>query len=57
MIIGNLNTDTTSESNTIKIGTITTTRAFITGIYSSTATIGVPVYVNSSSQLGTGNFI
>ena len=57
MIIGNLNTDTTSESNTIRIGTITTTRAFITGIYSSTATIGVPVYVNSSSQIGTGNFI
>ena len=53
VIIGNLNTGTTSESNTIRIRTTTITREFITGNYSSTATSGVPVYVNSSSQLGT----
>jgi hypothetical protein len=47
-----------SESNTIRIGTQGTglgqqNVAYIAGIYGSTASSGVPVYVNSLGQLGT----
>ena len=37
----------------IYLSVLTITTTFITGIYSSTATSGVPVYVNSISQLCT----
>jgi len=43
-----------SESNTIRIGTIgAQSAAFIAGIYGSTTSSGVPVYINSTGHLGT----
>ena len=56
--IGNLGcTSPCSESNTIRIGGDTgfgaQTVAYIAGIYGSTSSGGVPVYINSSGQLGT----
>src|ERR1035437_5868390 len=47
-----------SENNTIRIGTQGTGNGqqnvtYIAGIYGSTSSSGVPVYVNSSGQLGT----
>ncbi|HTZ17356.1 MAG TPA: tail fiber domain-containing protein, partial [Dissulfurispiraceae bacterium] len=42
----------TSESNTIRIGS-SITATYISGIYSYTASSGIPVYVNSNGQLGT----
>jgi hypothetical protein len=41
------------ESNTIRIGTTNNSRLFMNGIYGVTSSGGVPVYVNSSRQLGT----
>ena len=52
--IGNLGRN---ESNTLRIGGDTgggpQTAAYIAGIYGSTASSGVPVYINSFGQLGT----
>lgn len=42
-----------NESNTVRIGNLTHTSAFIPGIHSSTSTSGIPVLVNSSGKLGT----
>jgi hypothetical protein len=41
------------ESDTIRIGTTNNSRLFMNGIYGVTSSGGVPVYVNSSRQLGT----
>jgi hypothetical protein len=41
------------ESNTIRIGGSVNTAAYIAGIYGSTSSGGIPVYVNSDGQLGT----
>jgi hypothetical protein len=41
------------ESNTIRIGTTNNSRLFLNGIYGVTSSGGVPVYINSSRQLGT----
>lgn len=42
------------ESNTMRLGmTANQTRTFVAGIYGVTSASGVPVYVNSSGQLGT----
>jgi trimeric autotransporter adhesin len=56
--IGNEGPSPGTESNAIRIGTQGTgvgqqKIAFIAGIYGSTSSGGVPVYVNSSGQLGT----
>jgi hypothetical protein len=47
-----------SENNTIRIGTQGTGNgqqnvAYIAGIYGSTSSSGIPVYINSNGQLGT----
>ncbi|MGO9561829.1 MAG: tail fiber domain-containing protein [Candidatus Korobacteraceae bacterium] len=43
-----------SESNAIRIGTVgAQSAAFIAGIYGSTSSSGVPVYINSTGHLGT----
>ena len=43
-----------SESNTIRIASDrSVTAAYIGGIYGSTSSSGIPVYVNSNGQLGT----
>ena len=52
------NDGTGTENNTIRIGTQGTLHGqqdvtFIAGIYGSTASGGVPVYINSNGQLGT----
>jgi hypothetical protein len=53
------NTGTSGESSTIRIGGDdglgygAQTNTYISGIYGSTSTSGVPVYVNSNGQLGT----
>jgi hypothetical protein len=48
------NAGTSSESNTIRIGTLgTQTAAFVAGISGATSASGVPVLVNPSGQLGT----
>ena len=57
--IGNEGPTSGTESNTIRIGTQGTGNAeqdvtYIAGIYGSTSSGGVPVYVNSNGQLGTG---
>jgi hypothetical protein len=41
-----------SESYTMRIGTAQTS-TYIAGIYGSTSASGIPVYINSSGQLGT----
>jgi hypothetical protein len=42
------------ESNTIRIGDPNLqTSAYITGVYNTTSSAGVPVYINSLGQLGT----
>jgi hypothetical protein len=52
--IGNQGAASGTESNTIRIGDPTQQNiAFIAGIYASTSSGGVPVYINSSGQLGT----
>lgn len=52
--VSNAGPSSGSESNTIRIGDpIAQTAAYIAGIYNSTATSGLPVYVNSTGQLGT----
>jgi hypothetical protein len=44
----------TDESNTIRIGSEgTQDRTFIAGIFGSTSSGGVPVYINSNGRLGT----
>ncbi len=40
------------ESNVLRIGTRFQSKAFVAGIYGATSSSGVPVYVNSSGQLG-----
>jgi len=53
------NTGTSGESSTIRIGGDdglgygAQTNTYISGIYGSTSTSGVPVYINSNGQLGT----
>jgi len=53
------NAGTTGESSTIRIGGDTglgfgaQTKAFLAGVYGSTSSSGVPVYINSNGQLGT----
>jgi hypothetical protein len=43
-----------TESNTIRIGNVSVgSAAYIAGIYGSTSSSGIPVYVNPSGQLGT----
>jgi len=43
-----------NENNTIRIGTQgTQTRTFVAGVFGATSASGVPVYVNTSGQLGT----
>ena len=49
--IGNIGSRT--DNGVIRIGSSTQTSAFIAGIYSATSSSGLPVYVNSSGQLGT----
>ena len=55
--IGNEGPSAGSESNTIRLGGDTglgvQTSTYIDGIYSSVASSGIPVYVNSNGQLGT----
>ena len=53
IILGNLNAGTLGYSSTIRIGTPSTTRAFISGIYYNTSASGVSVYISSNSQSGT----
>ena len=50
--IGNEGPTSGAESNAIRIGD-SQTAAYIAGIYGSTASSGVPVYINSFGQLGT----
>ena len=48
------NSGFSGDDSTIRIGAQSTqTKTFIAGIYGATAASGVPVYVNSSGQLGT----
>ena len=54
-----INNSGASESNTIRIGTqgsnpTQQNRAFIAGISGSTVTAGLPVFIDSAGQLGTG---
>ena len=43
-----------TESGVIRLGSqIVQTSAYIAGIYNSTSSSGIPVYINSSGQLGT----
>jgi hypothetical protein len=55
--IGNPGSAPGTESNTIRIGGDigygSQTAAYIVGIYGSTSSGGVPVYINSNGQLGT----
>jgi trimeric autotransporter adhesin len=57
--IGNLGPISGTESNTIRIGGDIgigygpQTSAYILGIYGSTSSSGIPVYVNSNGQVGT----
>jgi hypothetical protein len=51
--IGNQGPSSQNESSTIRIGDSSTqTSAYIAGIYGSTSSSGVPVYINSNGQLG-----
>ena len=47
------NSGVSSESNTLRIGGYYIYNTYIAGIYGSTSASGIPVYVNSSGQLGT----
>ncbi len=55
--IGSFGATSQTESNAIRIGGDTglgpQTAAYIAGIYSSTSSSGIPVYINSNGQLGT----
>ncbi len=57
--IGNLGSSTTMESSTIRIGGNggggygPQTAAYIAGVYGSTSSSGIPVYINPDGQLGT----
>ena len=52
--MGNFGSSSGDESNAIRIGDPTVHAvAYMAGIYGSTASGGVPVYVNSNGQLGT----
>ncbi len=53
IIIGYGNSGAAGESNILRIGNISTAAAVITGIRGVTVPGGVPVYINSGSQLGT----
>ena len=44
---------TLNENNTIRIGTHQQTSAYIGGVYNALSSAGIPVYINSSGQLGT----
>ena len=50
--IGNQGPASGTESNTIRIGD-GEAAAYIDGVYGSTSSSGIPVYVNSNGQLGT----
>ena len=47
------NSGTSGESNTIRIGNVVHTAAFMAGINGATSASGTAVFVNSSGQLGT----
>jgi hypothetical protein len=52
--IGNAGPSSQNESNAIRIGDPSNQRsAYFAGIYNSTSSSGVPVYINSLGQLGT----
>jgi hypothetical protein len=53
IIIGYGNTGIAGDSNVTRIGTPTTNKLFMYGMYGITSSGGIPVYVNASSQLGT----
>ena len=58
MYIANLGPPSGNESNTIRIGwqgngDEQQNTAYIAGIYGSTSSSGIPVYINSNGQLGT----
>ena len=44
-----------SESYTIRIGDVHQTAAYVAGIFGSTSSSGIPVYINSEGQLGTSS--
>src|SRR4029077_902299 len=47
------NSGVAGESNVLRIGTRLQNRAFVAGIYAVASSSGIPVFVNSSGQLGT----
>ncbi len=52
--VGNEGNASGNESNTIRLGDpVHQTATYIAGIYGSTASSGVPVYIDSNGQLGT----
>ena len=52
--IGNAGPSSRNESSTIRIGDPNAQfSAYVAGIYSSTSSSGIPVYINSNGQLGT----
>jgi trimeric autotransporter adhesin len=51
--IGNQGPDSGTESNAIRIGDSNHTATYVAGIYNATVSSGIPIFINSSGQLGT----